>query len=74
MTIIQLNNENKTQIEFTYDSGIPYKKEIRPAYGYGDWEENNQIVIIKVDFNDKEFSLFQIFECPQLSRTNIVSL
>ena len=59
MTTIQLNNENKTQVEFTYDNGIPYKKEIRPAYEYGDWEDYPNIALIKVDFNDKEFSLFQ---------------
>jgi len=59
MTTIQLNNENKTQVEFTYDNGLPYKKAIRPAIHYGEWKKNKNIALIKVDFNDKEFSLFQ---------------
>ena len=45
MTTITLNNENKTQIEFTYNNGLPYKKSIRPEYEYGDWEKNNEIAL-----------------------------
>ena len=48
MTTITLNNENKTQIEFTYNNGLPYKKSITPEYEYGNWKENNQIALIKL--------------------------
>lgn len=53
--ITSLNNKNKTEITFSYDSGIPYKEEIRPEYEYGDWEEKPNFALIKVNFNDKEF-------------------
>ena len=59
MTTIQLNNENKTQVEFTYDNGLPYKKSISPEYEYGNWKKNNQIALIKVKLTDYEISLFK---------------
>ena len=59
MTTIQLNNENKTQVEFTYDNGLPYKKSISPEYEYGNWKENNQIALIQVKLTDYEVSLFE---------------
>jgi len=49
---------DNTEFIFNYDSGIPYKKEIRPAYEYGEWEDYPNIALIKINFNDKEFSLF----------------
>lgn len=58
MTAIIANNENKTEFTFSYDSGIPYKKEIRPECDYGDWEDYPTIALIKLNFNDKEISLF----------------
>ena len=59
MTTIQLNNENNTQVEFTYDNGLPYKKSIRPEIEYGNWKKNNQIALIKVKLTDYEISLFE---------------
>lgn len=59
MTTMQLVSENKTQIEFSYDSGIPYKEEIRPEYGIGIWKRNSKIKIIKLNFNDKEIRYFK---------------
>ena len=40
MTTIKLNNENKTEITFSYDNGLPYKKAIRPSIEYGDWKKD----------------------------------
>ena len=59
MTIIQLNNENKTQVEFTYDNGLPYKKEIRPECEYGDWSEKPDYCLIKMFLCDDEFKHFK---------------
>lgn len=59
MTTIQLNNENKTEVTFEYDNGLPYKKSISPEYEYGNWKKNNQIALIKVKLTDYEISLFK---------------
>ena len=59
MTIIQLNNENTTKVEFTYDSGIPYKEEIRPECEYGDWKEKPDYCLIKMFLCDDELKHFK---------------
>lgn len=59
MTTITLNNENKTQFNFEYEHGLPYKKSIRPVMEYGDWKENINITLIIVTLSDVEFSLFK---------------
>jgi hypothetical protein len=59
MTTITLNNENKTQIEFSYDSGIPYKEEIRPECEYGDWKEKPDYCLIKMFLCDDELKHFK---------------
>ena len=59
MTTIKLNNKNKTEINFSYDNGLPYKKAIRPAIEYGDWKKNPQIALIKVNLSDDEILLFK---------------
>ncbi len=59
MTTIQLNNENKTQVEFTYDNGLPYKKSISPEYEYGNWKKNNEIALFKINLNNEELNLFK---------------
>ena len=59
MTTITLNNDNKTQIEFTYNNGLPYKKSITPKYEYGTWKENNQIALIKIKLSENDLSLIK---------------
>lgn len=59
MTTITLNNENKTQIEFTYNNGLPYKKSIRPEIEYGEWTENENIALIKVKLSENDLSLIK---------------
>lgn len=59
MTTIKLNNENKTEITFSYDNGLPYKKAIRPSIEYGDWKINSHITLIKVNLSDDEVLLFK---------------
>ena len=54
MTTIKLNSENKTEITFSYDNGLPYKKAIRPSIEYGDWKINSHITLIKVNLSDDE--------------------
>ena len=58
MTTIKLNNENKTEINFSYDNGLPYKKAIRPAIEYGDWIDNNKIALIKINLTSEDLKLF----------------
>ena len=59
MTTITLNNENKTEVTFEYDNGLPYKKSITPEYEYGNWSKNNEIVLIKIKLTEYEVSLFK---------------
>ena len=59
MTTIELNNKNKTKITFSYDHDLPYKKSIRPDIEYGDWKENTKITLIKINFSDRDYKLFE---------------
>lgn len=59
MTTIQLNNENKTQVELTYDHGLPYKKAIRPEIEYGNWKEDNSFTLFKINLSNDDLTLFK---------------
>lgn len=71
MTTIKLNNENKTEITFSYDNGLPYKKAIRPSIEYGDWSNNKDIMIIKLFLSKQDIALFRDknnIECLKLNK------
>ena len=73
MTTITLNNDNKTQIEFTYNNGLPYKKSIRPDYEYGEWTENQNIALINVKFSENDLSLIKNknnIKCQRITKLN----
>jgi hypothetical protein len=59
MTTIELNNQNKTKFNFSYDNDLPYKKSIRPETKYGDWKENPKKALIKIFFSDLDYNLFK---------------
>ena len=71
MTTIKLNNENKTEITFSYDNGLPYKKAIRPSIEYGDWSNNKDIMVIKLFLSKQDIALFRDknnIECLKLNK------
>ena len=73
MTIIQLNNENKTQVEFTYDHGLPYKKAIRPEIEYGNWKEDNSFTLLKINLSNDDLLLIKDkhnIECKSITKIN----
>ena len=73
MTTIQLNNENKTQVEFTYNHGLPYKKAIRPAIHYGEWKKNKNIALVKVKLSENDLLLIKDkndIECIGITKIN----
>ena len=47
------------KIEFSYDSGISYKEEIRPKCEYGDWKEQPDYCLIKMFLCDDELKQFK---------------
>ena len=55
MTTITLNNENKTEVTFSYDNGLQYKEKIRPKYAFGKLKSNNNLAGINIYFNNEEF-------------------
>ena len=57
MTTIELNNKNKTKINFSYEHGLPYKKSIRPDIEYVDWAEYESITLISVFFSKDDLNL-----------------
>ena len=73
MTTMQLNNENKTQVEFNYNNGLPYKKSIRPDIHYGEWGKNKNIALIKVKLSENDLSLVKNkndIECKSITKIN----
>ncbi len=73
MTTITLNNDNKTQIEFTYNNGLPYKKSIRPSVHYGEWGKNKNIALIKIKLSENDIALIKNkndIECKKITKIN----
>ena len=73
MTTIQLNNENKTQVELTYDHGLPYKKAIRPEIEYGNWKEDNSFTLFKINLSNDDLLLIKDkhnIECKSITKIN----
>ena len=71
MTTITLNNENKTQIEFTYNNGLPYKKSITPEIEYGNWKEDNSFILFKVNLSNDDLLLIKDknnIECKEITK------
>ena len=71
MTTIKLNNKNQTEINFSYDNGLPYKKAIRPSIEYGNWTNNEDIMVIKVFLSQQDISFFSDknnIECLKLNK------
>lgn len=56
MTTIILENENKTEVSFEYDNGLPYKERIRPSYEYGTLKSNNSLAGIKINLTKEEYA------------------
>lgn len=52
---MKLNNENKTEVSFEYDNGLPYKERIRPKYKFGKMKSNNNLAGINIYFDKEEF-------------------
>ena len=59
MTTIKLNNKNQTEINFSYDNGLPYKKAIRPSVEYGDWKKDKNKTLIKITLSNEDSLLFK---------------
>lgn len=58
MTTIELHNQNKTKVNFSYDNDLPHKKSIRPKMGYGDWIKKPEKTVLKVFLSKDEYSFF----------------
>lgn len=56
MNTFILNNENKTEVSFEYDNGMPYKERIRPSYEYGTLKSNNNLAGIKINLTKEEYA------------------
>lgn len=55
MNTITLNNEQKTEVSFEYDNGLPYKERIRPSYEYGTLKNHNNLAGIKINLTKEEY-------------------